>query len=102
MEVNLQNLEHLFRLLDDSGDAEVTEEEFIYMLQDDYCKTWIAALDLDASDGVRLFRRLADDSGIIHLSDWANAVKRLKGTSKGIDMVDLLRISELSFRLLNE
>merc|ERR1712113_595884 len=86
MQAHIQNLEHLFNVLDESGDSIVTESEFCAMLEEEYVSTWFASLDLDASDHGRLFWQLANEEGKLHLHDFIKAVRRIRGTSKAIDM----------------
>merc|ERR1712232_313003 len=44
-----RNLEHLFGVLDMSGDGAVSHAEFLEMLENPQLKSWFAAIEVDAS-----------------------------------------------------
>jgi len=87
----LKNLEHLFEFLDESGDGNVSQDEFESVLRDKKVQTWFAAMEVDVTDTSKLFELLDDGDGTISRGEFIQSIKGLKGTAKGSDMLALMR-----------
>merc|ERR1712014_559109 len=87
----IRNIEHLFEVLDESGDGELTLKEFETMLTNKKVRTWFAALDVNAEDASHLFEVLDDGDGRIKRREFVAAVKNVSGAARGTDMLSLKR-----------
>ncbi|CAE8592686.1 unnamed protein product [Polarella glacialis] len=87
-----RKLHMLFRELDASGDGVVSWEEFAVLLTDDRLRSFLGAMEIDASDLQGLFDVLGDGSGNLSAEDFMAGAKRINGAAKAVDMAQLLSI----------
>ncbi|CAE8589285.1 unnamed protein product [Polarella glacialis] len=87
-----RKLHILFRELDTSGDGMVSWQEFEVLLTDDRLRSFLAAMEIDASDLKGLFDVLGDGSGNISADDFIAGARSLNGAAKAVDMAQLLSI----------
>ncbi|CAE8618060.1 unnamed protein product [Polarella glacialis] len=83
-------LRTLFRELDTSGDGIISWEEFAVLLTDDRLRSFLSAMEIDASDMQGLFEVLGDGSGNISADEFVLGARRINGPAKSVDMVQLL------------
>eukprot|EP00928_Gymnodinium_smaydae_P031501 TRINITY_DN23098_c0_g2_i1.p1 TRINITY_DN23098_c0_g2~~TRINITY_DN23098_c0_g2_i1.p1 ORF type:complete len:611 (-),score=123.11 TRINITY_DN23098_c0_g2_i1:70-1701(-) len=85
------DLKHLFKRMDRSGDGKLTLEELKGALQEPQLKTWMHALEIDAHDIEGLFHTIdVNGDGEITASELILGASRIKGSAKSIDIVHLL------------
>ncbi|CAE8691131.1 unnamed protein product [Polarella glacialis] len=82
----------LFRELDNSGDGVVSWEEFAVLMTDDRLRSFLSAMEIDASDLQGLFEVLGDGSGNLSADDFIAGAGRINGSAKAVDMAQLLSI----------
>ncbi|CAE8645419.1 unnamed protein product, partial [Polarella glacialis] len=82
----------LFQELDASGDGVVSWEEFAILLTDDRLRSYLSAMEIEASDLQGLFDVLGDGSGNISVDDFIVGAKRVNGPAMAVDMAQLLSI----------
>merc|ERR1719189_1666975 len=80
----LRHLDNLFANLDESGDGQISREEFDATLQQPRVRHWFAALEIDVSDGPKLFQILDDGDGQISKEEFMTGLKRVKGAAQSI------------------
>mmetsp|Transcript_65275 Transcript_65275/g.155978 ORF Transcript_65275/g.155978 Transcript_65275/m.155978 type:complete len:808 (+) Transcript_65275:158-2581(+) len=82
-----KKMKHLFDHLDESADGYLDMEEFKEVANDKRISTWLASMDLDASDIETLYKLIdADDDGQITVEELIAGVGRLKGSARSIDL----------------
>ncbi|CAE8687346.1 unnamed protein product [Polarella glacialis] len=87
-----RKLQILFQELDASGDGLVSWEEFAVLLTDDRLRSFLSAMEIDASDLQGLFEVLGDGSGNLSAEDFMVGANRIHGAAKAVDMAQLLSI----------
>merc|ERR1719409_1174259 len=80
----------LFKEADESGDGELTLEEFQSVMTDTRVKTWLAAQDLEVRDVELVFSLMDGGTGVITAEELVGGFARLKGPARSIDMLTLL------------
>mmetsp|Transcript_18242 Transcript_18242/g.42495 ORF Transcript_18242/g.42495 Transcript_18242/m.42495 type:complete len:782 (+) Transcript_18242:59-2404(+) len=92
MTTHVRKMRALFERADDSGDGLVDLEEFRLVVSDPGIKTWLASMDLDASDVDMLFHIIDDDyDGHLTVDELVRGVSRLKGPARSIDLAVQMR-----------
>jgi len=86
---------------DESGDGLVSWEEFENIMAQERVRHWLAALDIEVADLVRLFTLLDDGDGTIGFQELLDGVHQLKGPAKSVDIVTMLLESRKRDRLLH-
>ncbi|CAE8720703.1 unnamed protein product [Polarella glacialis] len=89
-----RKLSILFRELDTSGDGILSWEEFAVLLTDDRLRSFLSAMEIDASDLKGLFDVLGDGSGNISADDFIAGATSWNGFAKAADMAQLLSIAK--------
>ena len=93
-----KNFKMLFQKLDESGDGELTVEEFQSAMEDWRVQTWFAAIEVPPEEARTLFGMLDDGDGSIRLEEFVAGVKSLKGNARGSDMLMLKRDMKKNFK----
>merc|ERR1712066_1112792 len=88
-EAYLRHVDNLFTNLDESGDGNISREEFEVALQQPRVRHWFAALDIDVSDLPKLFMMLDDGDGEISKDEFVWGLKKVKGNAQAIDLLAL-------------
>lgn len=100
---HIKNIEHLFQVLDESQDGQLSEEEFESALQQKKVRTWFAALDVNVEDASQLFELLDDGDGKILRREFIDGIKNLSGTARGTDMLwlqrEVRRLNQMMLRI---
>jgi len=92
MTTHVRKMRALFERADDSGDGLLDIDEFRGVVSDPGIKTWLASMDLDASDADTLFHIIDDDmNGHLTVDELIRGVSRLKGPARSIDMAMQMR-----------
>jgi len=81
----------LFDRADHSGDGYLDQEEFRAIVSDDSISTWLASMDLVASDVDLLFDLIDNGDGLITVEELIEGVSKLKGNARSIDLQLLMR-----------
>mmetsp|Transcript_46258 Transcript_46258/g.107572 ORF Transcript_46258/g.107572 Transcript_46258/m.107572 type:complete len:578 (+) Transcript_46258:61-1794(+) len=81
----------LFETADETGDGQLSLEEFRALLQGDaktsqWIKLWLASMDLDVSDVDTLYHLIDDGDGGITADELVRGISRLKGPARSIDL----------------
>merc|ERR1719162_220950 len=87
-------MEALFAAADDDHSGRIQRDEFRAILEDSSIKTWLASMDLVASDADTLFDLLRGDDDAIDHNELINGIGHLKGAARSIDMRRLLQVLE--------
>eukprot|EP00812_Abedinium_dasypus_P001345 NODE_1162_length_1225_cov_574.024786.p1 GENE.NODE_1162_length_1225_cov_574.024786~~NODE_1162_length_1225_cov_574.024786.p1 ORF type:complete len:315 (-),score=132.91 NODE_1162_length_1225_cov_574.024786:263-1207(-) len=87
----LRNLKHLFQALDVNEDGFITKEEFVSVLSDRTVAMWFAAVELEAKEVSELFDLMDDGGGKIACDQFIQAVQRLRGGAKTVDILGVQR-----------
>ncbi|CAE8710767.1 unnamed protein product [Polarella glacialis] len=87
-----RKLRVLFQELDSSGDGLVSWEEFAVLLTDDRLRSFLNAMEIEATDLQGLFDVLGDGSGNISADDFIAGAQHINGPAKAVDMAQLLSI----------
>lgn len=92
---HIQNMDRFFKEADVSGDGYLSYDEFADVTRDPRVKSWLSAMDFDASNAKQVFE-LLDEDGSLRLSavEVVTGVGRLKGGARSIDMISLMRRCE--------
>merc|ERR1712062_438979 len=69
LKVFRQKMNMLFKQMDQNGDETVSLEEFGDVMADKTVKNWLASMELDAFDVVKLFNLLDKGSGKVNLDE---------------------------------
>merc|ERR1712032_805170 len=91
-QMHKEKMETLFRVLDTDGNGRLQREEFKSVLMDPTIHTWLASMDLDASDADTIFDLLCGSDNLIDVDELISGVSLLKGAARSIDMRRLLMI----------
>lgn len=91
---------HLFKQADASSDGSITWTEFCRVLENEEMKTWMAAMELDVSDGKLLFDLLSNGDDDITVDELVDGVAKLKGAARSIHMQTLIRQASRIEKLL--
>ncbi|CAE8628489.1 unnamed protein product, partial [Polarella glacialis] len=81
-----QKVKKLFQSVDVSGDGNISFDEFSLLVASPKLKFWVAQLELDYPDLVRLFEMLDDGTGQISMDNFIEGASRLKNAAKMIDI----------------
>ncbi|CAE8648225.1 unnamed protein product, partial [Polarella glacialis] len=81
-----QKVKKLFQSVDVSGDGNICFEEFSLLVASPKLKFWVAQLELEKPDLVRLFELLEDGTGEISMDHFIEGATRLKNSAKMIDI----------------
>jgi len=93
---------NLFEKADSSGDGCLDYEEFEKVVSDEGISTWLASMELDASDVQTLFNLIDDGDGGITVHELMDGVSRLKGYARSIDLAVAMREQQRQSSLLDE
>eukprot|EP00930_Biecheleria_cincta_P016188 TRINITY_DN13264_c0_g2_i1.p1 TRINITY_DN13264_c0_g2~~TRINITY_DN13264_c0_g2_i1.p1 ORF type:complete len:655 (-),score=114.68 TRINITY_DN13264_c0_g2_i1:296-2260(-) len=85
-----RKLQQLFHKLDESGDGEISWDEFSQMLVSPQLKFWMSELEFESHDLVGLFGLLDDGDECISIDEFMDGVVRLKGLARNVDVAQLL------------
>lgn len=85
-----RRLLQLFHALDESGDGEITWDEFSQALVSPQLKFWMSELEFEPHDLVGLFGLLDDGDERISIDEFMDGVVRLKGQARNVDVAQLL------------
>eukprot|EP00929_Paragymnodinium_shiwhaense_P025815 TRINITY_DN15528_c0_g2_i1.p1 TRINITY_DN15528_c0_g2~~TRINITY_DN15528_c0_g2_i1.p1 ORF type:complete len:673 (+),score=97.29 TRINITY_DN15528_c0_g2_i1:58-2076(+) len=88
---HIAKMTQLFKEADESGDGELSLEEFRAVMSDPRVKTWLAAQELEVQDVELLFELVDNGSGTITAEELVAGFAQLKGPARSIDMLTLLR-----------
>ncbi|CAK8998889.1 unnamed protein product [Durusdinium trenchii] len=84
----VRQLYTIFQDFDQNGNGAISWAEFQLALEDERMHAFLAALELDMSDAVKVFQILASDkTGAIEESDFLLGCLRLRGGATAVDMV---------------
>mmetsp|Transcript_71377 Transcript_71377/g.185321 ORF Transcript_71377/g.185321 Transcript_71377/m.185321 type:complete len:537 (-) Transcript_71377:105-1715(-) len=82
-----------FHAADTSGDGKITFLEFEEFLADPRVVTYLATLELDASETENLFSMLDDGDGSVTAEEFVEGAVRLKGVARSQDVVAMMHDS---------
>jgi len=85
-----KKLHEFFESADASGDGFVTWEEFQEILKDDKVVTYLATLELDASQSQTLFNMLDDGDRKVAIDEFVKGALRLKGQARSADVIAVM------------
>jgi len=85
----IRSLDRLFDEVDESGDGQLSRDEFSAVLTNHRFQTWFAAMEVDPSELEFLFEMLDDGDGKIGKDEFISAMQKMKGGSKAMDIVAL-------------
>lgn len=88
----IAKLEDLFVELDADGDGKLSSKEFHTLMHDKLIKRFMGTLEIDTSDVMTLFRILDDGDGEVLKEEFINGLHAIRGTAKGINTVEILKI----------
>eukprot|EP00929_Paragymnodinium_shiwhaense_P016561 TRINITY_DN1249_c0_g1_i1.p1 TRINITY_DN1249_c0_g1~~TRINITY_DN1249_c0_g1_i1.p1 ORF type:complete len:671 (+),score=118.12 TRINITY_DN1249_c0_g1_i1:63-2075(+) len=91
MRRHVTKMKQLFAEADESGDGELTFEEFKGIMEDARVTTWLAAQDLEVRDVELVFQLVDNGTGVITAEELVVGFAQLKGPARSIDMLTLLR-----------
>eukprot|EP00928_Gymnodinium_smaydae_P033990 TRINITY_DN24194_c0_g1_i1.p1 TRINITY_DN24194_c0_g1~~TRINITY_DN24194_c0_g1_i1.p1 ORF type:complete len:624 (-),score=114.99 TRINITY_DN24194_c0_g1_i1:125-1960(-) len=86
----LQKIRNMFMQLDANGNGVLSATEFQSLVEDPKFKPVVAALDVDKNDVMELFHALDGGDGEISVDEFVGGLLRIKGGSRGLDIVKLL------------
>merc|ERR1719201_1498595 len=88
MELGKKKMNILFDTLDESGDGNVTCEEFASIAENKEMRTWLASMDIETDDLETLFTLIDDDgSGSVTAEELIARIPRIKGAARSIDVL---------------
>jgi voltage-gated sodium channel len=91
------NIAAVFSEIDTDETGTVNWEEFEGVLADHRVVTWLAALDLEVQHCEGLFSLMDDGDGKISCKEFMQGVRRLKGTAKSVDLVNVAsKVTEMA------
>jgi len=91
---HMKKMTRLFSAADHSGDGAVSWDEFATLLKDESVRLWLAAMELDPSDGKLLFDLLSEGNEHITPAQLIHGVSTLKGAARSIDLRVMMRSNE--------
>eukprot|EP00929_Paragymnodinium_shiwhaense_P102043 TRINITY_DN65249_c0_g1_i1.p1 TRINITY_DN65249_c0_g1~~TRINITY_DN65249_c0_g1_i1.p1 ORF type:complete len:673 (-),score=140.40 TRINITY_DN65249_c0_g1_i1:152-2170(-) len=91
---HLKKMTQLFKEADESGDGELSLDEFQNVMTDPRVRTWLAAQELEISDVELLFNLLDTGRGVLSAEELVVGFARLKGPARSLDMLTLLHLLE--------
>jgi len=80
-------MQRFFAEADESGDGQLSLDEFIQITSDPRVKVWLGAMDLDISDAGLVFQLMGNKDGQLSAQELVQGVSKLKGAARSIDMV---------------
>eukprot|EP00927_Polykrikos_kofoidii_P028199 TRINITY_DN24651_c0_g1_i1.p1 TRINITY_DN24651_c0_g1~~TRINITY_DN24651_c0_g1_i1.p1 ORF type:complete len:724 (-),score=74.27 TRINITY_DN24651_c0_g1_i1:53-2224(-) len=88
----LRNLDHLFQVLDESGDGILTFEELALCISEPTVKAWFQAIDVNITEASHLFCLLdIDEDGTLSRDEFISGIKQLRGPASSIDMMCVMK-----------
>merc|ERR1719215_1101365 len=91
----VRDMNRFFAEADDSGDGLLSLEEFQNICKDPRVKSWLAAMDLDASNAESVFELIeglaGDGDNRLSAEELVHGVARIKGAARSIDLLTMQR-----------
>merc|ERR1711933_311458 len=98
-----ETLTEAFCKADADGSGQITNQEFLGMLQEDKVRVSLEHLGVSTSEAEGLFTLLDhDDSGTISVSEFVTGCTRVTGGPKSVDLVTLLHENKKMYSKLQE
>merc|ERR1712228_1028056 len=85
-----RRMQELFDIADTDGSGKIRKREFQRVLKHKTIRTWLASMDIDATDGEMLFQLLSGEDQEISLDELIAGISSLKGPARCLDMRSLL------------
>eukprot|EP00927_Polykrikos_kofoidii_P045286 TRINITY_DN3920_c2_g1_i1.p1 TRINITY_DN3920_c2_g1~~TRINITY_DN3920_c2_g1_i1.p1 ORF type:complete len:592 (+),score=81.33 TRINITY_DN3920_c2_g1_i1:61-1836(+) len=102
-EAYLKNLEHLFTVMDLSGDGHLSPEEIRLCFSDPTVRAWLEALDIEVDDACTVFALIDDGDGVITHAEFIDGIRRVKGPAKNSQVLTVLKeVRQLKRALINQ
>jgi len=84
---HVASMNRFFSEADSSGDGFLTYDEFMSITQDKRVKTWLAAMEFDASNAKLVFDLLDDGDKRLSAEEVVHGVAKFKGAARSIDLM---------------
>merc|ERR1719282_761964 len=84
--IHVKKMRRLVASADQTGDGELSLEEFRSMFQDPVLKAWLCSLELCPADVDLLFRMMDNGKGTLTVDDMVRGVAKFKGSARNIDL----------------
>lgn len=94
--LHVQKMELLFKQSDVDHDGHLSVEEFRNVVKDEFVKTWLGSMELEADDADDLFWLLDSGDGTITAEQLIKGAARLKGTARSMDLARTMRHTSCS------
>lgn len=94
-QVYLDKLNMMFEELDSSGDGFLQRNELQELVDDRLLKTLMSTLGVNVHDLELLYKLLDNGCGEIGIRDFISGLSRVKGTAQSIDLVPVLKASQV-------
>jgi len=86
----MEKLREVFHALDESGDGEVSKDEFNLVVENPRVMTYLHLLEIDVHDATTLYNCLDDGDGKLTIDEFMSGIARLKGQARAFDVVAIM------------
>eukprot|EP00929_Paragymnodinium_shiwhaense_P094806 TRINITY_DN55611_c0_g1_i1.p1 TRINITY_DN55611_c0_g1~~TRINITY_DN55611_c0_g1_i1.p1 ORF type:complete len:640 (-),score=119.40 TRINITY_DN55611_c0_g1_i1:85-2004(-) len=89
MSKHVRKISQLFKEADESGDGQLSLEEFQGIMGDERVRIWLAAQELEVEDVRLVFDMVDDGKGMLTAEELVRGFARLKGAARSMDLLSL-------------
>jgi len=85
-----RKLKTMFRMLDESGDGQLSWGEFQHLVSDEVTKSWANAMEIDTRELEELFAFLDTGNGMVSLDEFMDGIPKMRGAARSMEVMHIL------------
>merc|ERR1712032_1414 len=98
VKVYTKKMRDFFVRADTHHDGKITMEEFRKVMEHEQIRTWLASMEVNASDVDQMFALLdTSKNGALEIEELVKGINRLKGAARSIDLVAMMDMQSRFF-----